>query len=80
MADLSCQVLGQTTSQDARLRKHALDVFKHLDVDGSGGLEPEEINEWLVSVCGWTEEQVQRRLWGRSGVWARVKSVGFVYW
>jgi len=28
-------------------------------------------------VCGWTDEQAQRQLWGRSGMWARVKSVGF---
>jgi hypothetical protein len=77
MSDLSAQLLEQTTSQDARLRKHALHVFQQLDVDGSGDLEPGEINEWLVSVCGWTGEQVQSRLWGRSGMWARVKSVGF---
>ena len=52
-------------------------VFKHLDVDGSGGLESGEINDWLVNVCGWTDEQAQRRLWGSSGMWARVKSVEF---
>ena len=29
-----------------------------LDVDESGGLEAEEINDWLTSVCGWSDAQV----------------------
>jgi len=77
MASLLRRLQGKSASLDARLRKCALEVFRHLDVDGSGGLEPEEISDWLVSACGWTEMQVERRLWGHGGIWARLKSVEF---
>jgi hypothetical protein len=62
---------------EASLRKCALEVFKDLDVNDSRGLEPEEINEWLVSVCGWTDEQVDQRLWRPGGIWCDVESVEF---
>jgi Ca2+-binding EF-hand superfamily protein len=66
-----------STSLDKRLKKCAMKVFETLDVDGSGGLEPEEINGWLTSVCGWTEQEVEHKLWELGGVWAGKKSVEF---
>ena len=55
---------------DQRLRQRVLEVFDAIDVDGSGDLEPDEINGWLCDVCGWSAEKVEERLWGKGGVWA----------
>jgi hypothetical protein len=55
---------------DQRLRQRVLEVFDAIDVDGSGALEPGEINGWLLDVCGWSDEQVEQSLWGQGGMWA----------
>ena len=59
-----------------QLRHSALEVFQCLDVDGSALLEPCEITGWLVDVCGWKEEQVEKQLWGKGGMWSGKKKVG----